>query len=92
MKSRYSVVVLAAAVIVLLWGLLFGGPHSAQGAGPNVVVLCSACAYGEARGLALLDANTGDVWIYTDQAWEGKAKPFYWGKLALGQPLARGTK
>lgn len=92
MKSRHLVVVLATAAMVLLWLVLFGGPRSAQGAAPNIVVLCSSCAYGDASGMALLDSSTGDVWIYSDRAWQGKAKPLYWGKLALGQPVVRGGR
>jgi hypothetical protein len=36
-----------------------------------------------------MDGNTGEVWIYTDAAMEGKENPIHWGKLTLGQPVAR---
>jgi hypothetical protein len=39
--------------------------------------------------LVLMDSSSGEIWIYSDAAFEGKEKPIHWGKLTLGQPVAR---
>jgi hypothetical protein len=36
-----------------------------------------------------MDGNTGEIWMYNGAAMEGKANPIHWGKLVLGQPVAR---
>jgi hypothetical protein len=36
-----------------------------------------------------MDSSSGEIWIYSDAAFEGKEKPIHWGKLTLGQPVAR---
>ena len=96
MRSRY--LSLAAIVIVLVAVFLFwNGPHSARGSGQNVVVLCSSCVYDKAGdgfgnpkvGIFLLDTDHGDIWVYPDSAMQGKTNPIHWGKLVLGQPVAR---
>lgn len=91
MKSRYLSVI-AIALVSLAVYLFWSGPHSASGFGQNIVVLCSSCSYeGLPREghLVLMDSNSGDIWIYSDAAFEGKEKPIHWGKLTLGQPVAR---
>jgi len=91
MNSRYLLAI--ALVAVFLIALLFwNGPHSAQGAGQNILVLCSSCAYSglpQEGHLVLMDSSTGEIWIYSDAAIAGKANPINWGKLALGQPVVR---
>jgi hypothetical protein len=91
MKTRY--LGLIAVVVAVLGAFLFwNGPHSVQGLGQNTIVLCSSCTYSglpQAGHLVLMDGNTGEVWIYTDAAMEGKENPIHWGKLTLGQPVAR---
>lgn len=91
MKLKYFavfIVVLAAFAGYLFWN----GPHSAHGSGSNIVVLCSSCSYAglpQEGHLVLLDANSGEIWIYSDKAIEGKDRPIRWGKLVLGQPVVR---
>jgi hypothetical protein len=91
MKFRYLglvAVVLAALGAFLFWN----GPHHVQGLGQNAVVLCSSCTF---QGLphegylVLMDGNSGEIWLYSDAAMEGKENPMHWGKLVLGQPVAR---
>jgi len=90
MNSRYLALLVVLLAVAVLWLLFRGGPQ-VEGASQKVVVLCSSCSYGPASGLALLDTDTGDVWIYTDEAWMGKAKPFHWGRLVLGETMVRAT-
>ena len=92
MKSRYLGLIavgLAALGAFLFWN----GPHSVRGLGQNIVVLCSSCTYTglpQTEGhLVLMDGNTGEIWMYNGAAMEGKANPIHWGKLVLGQPVAR---
>ena len=84
------------AALVVLVGLLFwNGPHGVRGASQNIVVLCSSCTFeGLPREghLVVMDGNSGDVWLYSDAAMEGKENPIHWGKLVLGQKLVRATQ
>jgi len=88
-----NLILIAAAVVLAIFGYLFwNGPHAVHGSGQNIVVLCSSCTYSglaQTGHLVLMDGNSGEVWIYTDAAFEGKEKPIHWGKLTLGQPVAR---
>jgi hypothetical protein len=90
MKSRYLSLIAVAAIGLAVY-LFWNGPHRVSGSGQNIVVLCSSCSVEGVPngGIFLMDANTGDVWIYTDAAFEGKVNPIHWGKLTLGQPIAR---
>jgi hypothetical protein len=94
MKMRHLIVI-AAAVALAIFGFLFwNGPHAVHGSGQGIVVLCSSCTYSglaQTGHLVLMDGNTGEVWIYTDAAMEGKENPIHWGKLVLGQKLVRVT-
>jgi len=95
MKSRYLLTVVAFVAAVLLVLIFWGGPRVVQGAGQNIVVLCSSCTLKglpETGHLVLMDANTGEVWIYSDAAMEGKTSPLHWGRLVLGQPVARTSR
>jgi hypothetical protein len=38
-----------------------------------------------------MDSNSGDIWIYSEEVVAGKGKPIHWGKMVLGQPVARET-
>jgi len=91
MKSRYLSLIAVAAIGLAVY-LFCNGPHSVSGLGQNMVVLCSSCTYEELprKGhLVLMDSSSGEIWIYSDAAFEGKEKPIHWGKLTLGQPVAR---
>ncbi len=60
----------------------------------NVIVLCSSCSLpGLPPGgdLMLLDSTNGDLWMYSDAALAGQAKPILYGKFILGQPVVRST-
>ena len=93
MKMR-TLILIAAAVLFAIAGFLFwNGPHAVRGSGQSVVVLCSSCSFegipGGSGYLVLMDSNSGDVWLYSDGAMEGKENPIRWGKLVLGQKLVR---
>jgi hypothetical protein len=95
MKSRYllTLIVLVAAVLLVL--VFWGGPRAAQGSGQNLVVLCSSCSFPglpQEGHLVLMDSSSGDIWIYSDAAIEGKQQPIHWGKLVLGQPIERSKR
>lgn len=95
MNSRYLLSLIALVAAVLLVLVFWGGPRITQGGAQNMVVLCSSCTYEglPRRGhLVLMDANTGEIWIYSDAAMEGKGSPIHWGKLVLGQPVIRSTR
>jgi hypothetical protein len=68
------------------------GSTTSSASSTNLVVLCTSCSLKglpQQGHLILLDASTGDIWIYSDQAMEGTTKPIHWGKLTLGQPVTR---
>lgn len=91
MKANYFATLAAILVIGGVY-LFWSGPHSVVASTQNIVVLCSSCSYKglpQTGHLVLMDANSGEVWIYSDEAMEGKAKPIDWGKLVLGQPVNR---
>ena len=89
MNSRYwlSLIALVAAVLLVL--VFWSGPRSAQGAVSSFVVLSHGGPPDISGGITLMDANTGDIWFYSGAALEGTAPPTHWGKLVLGQPVAR---
>jgi hypothetical protein len=93
MSIRYVLGLISAMVLGVILSMVVSGSRVAHGAGSgSLVVLCSSCSY---RGLpqqghlVLMDTNTGDVWLYSDSAMSGTAKPIYWGRLVLGQPIVR---
>ncbi len=91
MKSRLLSLIAIVGVALAVF-LFWSGPHSVRGSGQNIVVLCPSCSFdGVPSGgyLALMDANSEEIWLYSDAAFEGKASPIRWGKLTLGQPVAR---
>ncbi len=94
MKTSNRVIQAAVlGALVLLIALLFwSAPDSARANNANVIVLCSSCVYeGLPREghLVLLDGDTGEIWMYSDDAMAGMSDPIYWGKLTLGKRVAR---
>lgn len=94
MNSRYLLGLVALVAAVLLVLVFWGGPRVAHSGGQNLLVLCSQCPFPKDRqgAMSLMDANTGEIWIYSDAAMEGKENPLHWGRLALGQPVIRSTR
>jgi hypothetical protein len=69
-------------------------PRDISAAGPDVTVLCASCSFRGAPTqpqsiIILWDKGTGDVWLYPDEAIAGTGKPIKWGRLTLGQAVAR---
>ena len=87
--------ILTLTVCFLLALAVWSETHPTRAGGQSLVVLCSSCTLGGLPGeghLVLMDANTGEIWIYPDAAIEGKAAPIRWGRLTLGQAVARPVK
>ncbi len=36
--------------------------------------------------------RSANIWVYSDEAMEGRAKPIRWGKFTFGQPVGRFTQ
>ena len=92
MKSRYLSLIAVAAIGLAVY-LFWNGPHRVS-RDPDRILLFSvlhAASKGAKSGghLVLMDSSSGEIWIYSDAAFEGKEKPIHWGKLTLGQPVAR---
>lgn len=94
-KKIWKPVILVIVGLVMIAAGVISFSRSAAAATGTVVVLCSSCSYPglpQEGHLVLLDQATGDVWIYSDAAMAGTAKPILWGRLTLGQPVRRAAK
>lgn len=92
MKKSCFLTVSALALGFLAGSFLSGCLRAAQVSGKSVIVLCSSCSLSglpERGHLFLMDSETGEIWVYSDEALEGKAKPVHWGRLVLGQSVVR---
>ena len=83
-------------LIVILLGMIAGKsvlqPNGVSAAGADFTVLCSSCYFSglpQQSHLILIDRANGDIWAYSGAAMSGAEKPVRFGRLILGQPVAR---